>query len=84
MDDVYKLYNNNASPKVHIKEYFDEYLNMIASAECFVPMKRDDRDFLALMGVHLGEEEISMLANYCRYSSLLFSCQITAIIYIIF
>ncbi|XP_076161989.1 proximal sequence element A Pbp49 isoform X2 [Ptiloglossa arizonensis] len=70
MDDVYKLYNNNASPKVHIKEYFDEYLNMIASAECFVPMKRDDRDFLALMGVHLGEEEISMLANYCSVDNL--------------
>lgn len=73
MDDVYKFYNNNASPKVHIKEYFDEYLNMIASAECYVPVERDDNDFMALMGVQLGKEEMCMLATYCRYF-LLFIC----------
>ena len=68
MDDVYKLYNANASPKVHIKEYFDEYLSMISSAECFIPVKRDDKAFMSLMDVQLGEEEMSMLASYCRYS----------------
>lgn len=70
MDDVYKFYNNNASPKVHIKEYFDEYLNMIASAECYVPVERDDNDFMALMGVQLGKEEMCMLATYCSIDNL--------------
>ena len=70
MDDVYKLYNANASPKVHIKEYFDEYLSMISSAECFIPVKRDDKAFMSLMDVQLGEEEMSMLASYCSVDNL--------------
>ncbi|XP_015428875.1 PREDICTED: snRNA-activating protein complex subunit 3 [Dufourea novaeangliae] len=70
MDDVYKRYNSNASPKVHIKEYFDEYLDMVASANYFLSVKREDRDFVALMGVELGEEEMSMLANYCSVDNL--------------
>ncbi|XP_043255382.1 snRNA-activating protein complex subunit 3 [Colletes gigas] len=70
MDDVYRLYNNNASPRVHIKEYFDEYKTMITSTDCFIPMKRDKKDYLSLMGVNLGEEEMSMLANYCSIDNL--------------
>lgn len=67
MDDVYKFYNNNASSKIQIKEYFDEYLKMIRYADCFMSMKKDTADIISLMGVELEEEEMSMLMNYCRY-----------------
>ncbi|CAK9802379.1 snRNA-activating protein complex subunit 3 [Anthophora quadrimaculata] len=70
MDDVYKLYNNNASPKVHIKEYFDNYQNMITSSDTFIPMKKDETNFMTLMGVQLGEDEISMLTHYCSVDNL--------------
>ncbi|CAL7943083.1 unnamed protein product [Xylocopa violacea] len=70
MDDVYKLYNNNASPKVHIKEYFDNYSKLISSTNCFISMKRDSRDIMALMGVQLDEEEMSMLTSYCSVDNL--------------
>lgn len=70
MEDIYKLYNSSASPKVHIKEYFDQYLNVIASTEHVMPIKKNDPDFMTLMGVQLGEEEMSMLATYCSIDNL--------------
>ncbi|XP_034189939.1 proximal sequence element A Pbp49 [Osmia lignaria lignaria] len=70
MDDVYKFYNNNASSKIQIKEYFDEYLNMIRYADCFMSMKKDTADIISLMGVELEDEEMSMLMNYCSIDNL--------------
>ena len=65
MDDVYKLYNKNASAKVPIKEYFDNYRRLID--DCFIPMKKDENNLMSIMGVELSAEEISMLTEYCRF-----------------
>lgn len=67
MDGVYKLYNKNASQKVHIKEYYDEYRNLITSADCLVTTKPSHTDLMDVMGVQLGEDEMNMLSSYCRY-----------------
>lgn len=63
MDDVYRLYNKTASPKVDIKEYFDNYKKLVA--DYFISMKKDKDNFMSMMGVELAEEELSMLTNYC-------------------
>lgn len=68
MDDVYKLYNKNASAKVPIKEYFDSYRKLID--DCFTPMKEDENDLMSMMGVDLSAEEISMLTEYCSVDNL--------------
>ncbi|XP_043515291.1 snRNA-activating protein complex subunit 3 [Frieseomelitta varia] len=68
MDDVYKLYNKNASAKVSIKEYFDNYRSLID--DCFIPMKKDENNLMSIMGVELGAEEISMLTEYCSVDNL--------------
>lgn len=65
MDDVYRLYNKTASPKVDIKEYFDNYKKLVA--DYFISMKKDKDNFMSMMGVELAEEELSMLTNYCRF-----------------
>ncbi|KAK9298466.1 hypothetical protein QLX08_008244 [Tetragonisca angustula] len=68
MDDVYKLYNKNASAKVPIKEYFDNYRRLID--DCFIPMKKDENNLMSIMGVELSAEEISMLTEYCSVDNL--------------
>lgn len=65
MDDVYRLYNKTASPKIDIKEYFDNYKKLVA--DYFISMKKDKDNFMSMMGVELAEEELSMLTNYCRF-----------------
>ncbi|XP_043786819.1 snRNA-activating protein complex subunit 3 [Apis laboriosa] len=68
MDDVYRLYNKTASPKVDIKEYFDNYKKLVA--DYFISMKKDKDNFMSMMGVELAEEELSMLTNYCSIDNL--------------
>ncbi|XP_003398260.2 snRNA-activating protein complex subunit 3 [Bombus terrestris] len=68
MDDVYKFYNRNASAKVHIKEYFDNYRKLIS--DCFIPMKKDENNLMEMMGVQLTEEEMSTLTEYCSVDNL--------------
>lgn len=68
MDDVYKFYNRNASAKVHIKEYFDDYRKLIS--DCFIPMKRAEDNLMEMMGVQLTEEEMSTLTEYCRFFNI--------------
>lgn len=68
MDDVYKFYNRNASAKVHIKEYFDNYRKLIS--DCFIPMKKDENNLMEMMGVQLTEEEMSTLTEYCRFFNI--------------
>ncbi|KAK1119137.1 hypothetical protein K0M31_013636 [Melipona bicolor] len=68
MDDVYKLYNKNASAKVPIKQYFDSYRRLID--DCFIPMKKSENDLMSMMGVELDAEEISMLTEYCSVDNL--------------
>lgn len=70
MDDVYKLYNNNASSKVQIKEYFNNYSKLIISANCFMPMSEGKNPVMTLMGVQLDEDEMTMLENYCSVDNL--------------
>ncbi|XP_003486019.1 snRNA-activating protein complex subunit 3 [Bombus impatiens] len=67
MDDVYKFYNRNASAKVHIKEYFNDYRKLI---DCFIPMKRAEDNLMEMMGVQLTEEEMSTLTEYCSVDNL--------------
>lgn len=70
MDHVYGFYNNNASSKVHIKSYFDEYAKAINNSGCYIPPNREDSSIFDMMGVDLGEEEMSMLINYCSVDNL--------------
>lgn len=70
MDHVYGFYNNNASSKVQIKSYFDEYAKMINNSGCYIVPNRKNGSVFDMMGVELGEEETSMLINYCSADNL--------------
>lgn len=66
MDDVYKFYDNNASAKVQIKQYFENYQKVIG--DYIVPTAKDKDNLMPMMEVQLDEEELSMLIHYYRFS----------------
>ncbi|XP_017892080.1 snRNA-activating protein complex subunit 3 [Ceratina calcarata] len=70
MDDVYKLYDLNASPKVDISGYFNDYLKLLVPSDRFLQMRKDDSNITSLMGVQLEKDEMSMLTDYCSVNQL--------------
>lgn len=67
MDSVYGHYNQSASEKINIKEYFEKYSNIMKPfyLDCLASTK--DQSILKVMKNDLGNEEMDLLSEYCRY-----------------
>lgn len=84
MDSVYGHYNQNASEKINIKEYFEKYSSIMKPfyLDCLASTK--DQSILKIMKNDLGNEEMDLLSEYCRYFlwTHMYLCISTILIYI--
>jgi len=69
MDQVYKLYDRQASPKICIKDYFQQYSKLIKSSMCVCHEigKQSEEKIFKLMGTDLSQARILLMKHYCRY-----------------
>ncbi|XP_046822379.1 snRNA-activating protein complex subunit 3 isoform X1 [Vespa crabro] len=70
MDLVYGHYNQNASEKINIKEYFEKYSSIMKPfyLSCLATTK--DQSILKIMKNDLGNEEMDLLSEYCSEENL--------------
>lgn len=83
MDSVYGHYNQNASEKINIKEYFSRYSNIIKPCYLGWLASTTDQSILKIMKNDLGNEEMDLLSEYCRYSFFFLYRLIYIYIYIV-
>jgi len=67
MDQVYKLYDRQASSKICIKDYFQQYSELIKSSMCHEVGKSGEEKIFELMGTDLSQARILLIKHYCRY-----------------
>jgi len=69
MDQVYKFYDRQASPKICIKDYFQQYSKLIKSSKCVCHEigKQSEEKIFKLMGTDLSQARILLMKHYCRY-----------------
>lgn len=67
MDQVYKLYDRQASPKICIKDYFQQYSELIKSLMSHEVGKQGEEKIVQLMGTDLSQTRILLIKHYCRY-----------------
>nr|XP_050851641.1 snRNA-activating protein complex subunit 3 isoform X2 [Vespula vulgaris] len=70
MDSVYGHYNQNASEKINIKEYFSRYSNIIKPCYLGWLASTTDQSILKIMKNDLGNEEMDLLSEYCSEENL--------------
>lgn len=66
MDQVYKLYDRQASSKICIKDYFQQYSELLKSTMCHKVDKQGE-EIYQLMGSNLSQARILLIEHYCRY-----------------
>ncbi|XP_015190544.1 PREDICTED: uncharacterized protein LOC107074041 [Polistes dominula] len=72
MDSIYGFYNQKASEKINIKEYFTEY-SEITKPVCPNLLNSKDKEnssILKLMQVDISDEEMDLLEEYCSTDNL--------------
>lgn len=66
MDSVYSVYDSIASAKIHIGKYFEKYHEAIREKWYMPAHANGGHSIASFMPSSLGEEELEMLAEYCR------------------
>lgn len=67
MDKVYGAYNLQASSKICLKDYFEEYSQLVKPYVCDDKDKSTKEKILQLMDIELSQSTLRLIANYCRY-----------------
>lgn len=67
MDQVYKLYDRQASSQICIKDYFHQYSELIKSSMCYEIDKQSEEKIFQLMDTDLSQARILLMKHYCRY-----------------
>ncbi|XP_011861840.1 PREDICTED: snRNA-activating protein complex subunit 3 [Vollenhovia emeryi] len=70
MDQVYKLYDRQASPKINIKDYFQQYSELIKSSMYHEVDKQGDEKVSQLMGGDLTRGRVNLIKHYCSIDNL--------------
>ncbi|KYN37938.1 snRNA-activating protein complex subunit 3 [Trachymyrmex septentrionalis] len=70
MDQVYKLYDRQASSKICIKDYFHQYSELIKSSMCYEIDKQSEEKIFQLMGTDLSQARILLMKHYCSIDNL--------------
>lgn len=67
MDSIYEIYNRQASSKINVKDYFEEFSKVIQFPSCYVPVKKQSEEsILDIMQAALDPDKFKLIANYCR------------------
>ncbi|XP_012058927.1 PREDICTED: snRNA-activating protein complex subunit 3 [Atta cephalotes] len=70
MDQVYKLYDRQASSQICIKDYFHQYSELIKSSMCYEIDKQSEEKIFQLMGTDLSQARILLMKHYCSIDNL--------------
>ncbi|XP_071576531.1 snRNA-activating protein complex subunit 3 [Temnothorax nylanderi] len=70
MDQIYKLYDRQASPKICIKDYFQQYSELLNSLMCHEVSKRSEEKIFQLMDTDLSQARILLMKQYCSIDNL--------------
>lgn len=67
MDQIYKIYSRQASPKICIKNYFQQYSELLKSSLCHNLNEQSEEKIFQLMDVNLPKARTLLIKQYCRY-----------------
>lgn len=67
MDQIYKIYSRQASPKICVKNYFQQYSELLKSFLCHNLNEQSDEKIFQLMDVDLPQARTLLIKHYCRY-----------------
>lgn len=70
MDKVYEAYNLQASPKICLKDYFEEYGQLAEPYACYDADKSAEEKILQLMDIELSQSRLQLIAHYCSIDNL--------------
>ncbi|KAG5329651.1 SNPC3 protein, partial [Acromyrmex charruanus] len=70
MDQVYKLYDRQASSQICIKDYFHQYNELIKSSMCYEIDKQSEEKIFQLMDTDLSQARILLMKHYCSIDNL--------------
>jgi len=70
MDQVYKLYDRQASPKICIKDYFQQYSELVKSSICHEVDKQNEEKIFQLMDTDLSQARKLLMKRYCSIDNL--------------
>lgn len=67
MDQIYKIYNRQASPQISVKDYFQQYSELLKSFSCYDTNEQNEEKIFQLMDVDLAQARTVLIKHYCRY-----------------
>lgn len=73
MDQIYKLYDRQASPKICLKNYFQQYSELIKSSLCHninEQNEQNEQKICQLMDVELSQARALLIKHYCSIENL--------------
>lgn len=70
MDQIYKIYSHQASPKICLKNYFQQYSELLNSFLCHNLNEQSDEKIFQLMDVDLPQARTLLIKHYCSIDNL--------------
>ncbi|XP_029667833.1 snRNA-activating protein complex subunit 3 [Formica exsecta] len=70
MDQMYKLYDRQASPKICLKNYFQQYSELLKSYLCYDINEQSEEKIFQLMDVSLSQARTHLIKHYCSIDNL--------------
>lgn len=70
MDQIYKIYSHQASPKICLKNYFQQYSELLKSFLYHNLNEQNDEKIFQLMDVDLPQARTLLIKHYCSIDNL--------------
>lgn len=72
MDQIYRLYDRQTLPKIYLKDYFQQYSELLKSSMCHKIDEQSEEKIFQLMDTGLSQTRTLLMTQYCRYFLLVF------------
>lgn len=70
MDQMYKIYDRQASPKICVRDYFKEYSELLKSSLYHDINEQNEEKIFQLMDVGLSQARTLLIKHYCSIDNL--------------
>ncbi|XP_067208386.1 uncharacterized protein Pbp49 isoform X2 [Linepithema humile] len=70
MDQVYRLYDRQTLPKIYLKDYFQQYSELLKSYMCHKIDEQSEEKVFQLMGTDLSQTRTLLMTHYCSIDNL--------------